>query len=407
MRKQTLPILLLLVSLAMMFGACEDFTSSVDPFIDRVEDERLTSESQVEFLINGVQTRFSTAIDQILVPVELLSDGMYFNTNLPGATYETFAEIDEGDIPIDNSSVHNPTLDLGELRYFADYLVERVGTIDFTDAALKERALYTGYLYGGVARFFIASYFGLTQEEGGGPIENGPFIPSSEMYQLAIDRFTSAAQHTPDEAEKRIAHSMAARCYLFLGDYANARTHAEQGMVDGDEPFQSLNSPESDNYFWQQAGAGRTQAGADHRYKVYIDEDPAEAGRVLIAPVTGNDDSTYYRQDKYPIDASPISHITWQENELMLAELDLRAGNAAGALSRINAVRASHGIGDLAAVDMQTIIVERDKELCFSGIRLIDQRRFDAEYGTWHLGPGSWKYLPIVERERNINPYID
>jgi hypothetical protein len=85
--------------------------------------------------------------------------------------------------------------------------------------------------------------------------------------------------------------------------------------------------------------------------------------------------------------------------------LELRAGNA-NALNRVNNVRASHGIDPLTAVDMQALIVERDKELCFTGVRLADQRRFHSEYQTWHLASDRWQYLPITNNERNINPNI-
>lgn len=407
MKKQSL-IILFLFALALLISACEDFTSSVDPFIDRVKDEQFDVESQVPFLINGVKARFSTAHDMLVVDAELLSDAMFFDSNLPGATYPTFAEIDDGDIQLDNSSVHNPTMDLGELRFFSDNLVERVEGIEFDDASLRQKALFTGYLYGGVARYFIAGYFGLNEEEGGGTIDNGPFIPSNDMYQLAIEKLQAALQQTTDEAEIRLVNSLIARCYLIPGDYSNAQTLAENGMIEGDAPFQSEHSTESDNYFWQQAGGGRTQAGADDRFKAYIDADPAEANRVLLAEVIGNDDSTVYnRQNKYPVQDSPLPNMTWQENELMLAELALRSGNAAGGLAHINAVRASHGISDLAAADMLVLIEERDKELSFTGMRVVDQRRLDSEYSTWHLPAGTWRYLPIVERERNINPNIN
>ncbi len=65
-------------------------------------------------------------------------------------------------------------------------------------------------------------------------------------------------------------------------------------------------------------------------------------------------------------------------------------------------MRASHGIDPLATADLDVLYEERDKELCFTGIRVVDQRRFDK----WHLGPGTWKYFPITQDERNINPNI-
>lgn len=398
--------LLLLLSLVVVWSSCEDYATSVDPLIDRVEDELLTSESQVPFVVNGVKTRFAATQDQLMVMACLLADEFFFDGNLPGASWPQYSEIDLGEITLDNASISNNSLLLGELRFFADDLVRRVGEIDFTNNDLKESALFEGNLYGGIARYLYATYIGLNPNEGGGVIDNGPFIPSNEMYALAIEKFKAALTHTSDGYQQRIANSLLARSYLFKGDYANALTYAQGGMAAGDAPFQGLHNLEANNYFWQQAGAGRTQGGADARFHDYIVADPKEANRVLIEEIKGNDGTTtYYRQAKYPVEASPVTFISWQENELMLAELELRSGNA-NALNRVNNVRASHGIDPLAAVDMRALIVERDKELCFTGVRLADQRRFDSEYQTWHLTPDKWKYLPITNNERNINPNI-
>lgn len=399
--------LLLLLSLLVIWSSCEDYATNVQPLIDKVEDEMLTGESQVPFVINGVKTRFATIHDQLMMMGCLLSDELFFNTNLPGASWPQFSEIDLGQIMIDNNSVTNMSLVLGELRFFADDLVRRVGEITFTDNALKERALYEGNFFSGIARYFYATYIGLSEEQGGGTIDNGPFIPSDQMYDLAIEKFKEALRHTNDAYQVRLTNSLLARSYLFKGDFANALTHAQAGLVSGDEPFQGLHSVEAANYFWIHAGVGRTQGGADFRFQGYIESDPKEANRVIIEALTGNDGTTtYYRQAKYPDQDSPVTFMSWQENELMLAELDLRAGNSGGALNRINSVRASHGIDPLTAADMTVLIQERDKELCFTGVRLPDQRRFNADYNTWHLASGLWQYLPIPDRERSINPNL-
>ncbi len=399
--------LLLLLSLGMAWLSCEDYATNVEPLIDKVADELLTSERQVPFVVNGIKTRFAATQDQLMVMACLLSDEFFFDGNLPGASWPQYSEIDLGEITLDNASVGNMSLLLGELRFYADDLVRRVGEISFTNNDLKESALFEGNLYGGIARYLYATYLGLNPNEGGGVIDNGPFIPSAAMYSLAIEKFNEAIKHTSDGYELRIANSLLARTYLFQGDAANALTAAQNGLTAGDLPFQGLHSLEANNYFWQQAGAGRTQGGADYRFNDYIVTDPQEANRILIEAIKGNDGTTtYFRQAKYPAEASPVTFISWQENELMLAELELRAGNNASALNRVNNVRASHGIDPLATVDMRTIIVERDKELCFTGVRLPDQRRFDAEYQTWHLTPDRWHYLPITDNERNINPNI-
>lgn len=400
MKKQIALLLIFILSSLMMWSSCEDYATSVDPLIDRVEDDRLTSESQVEFVINGVKTRFATTHDVLMMIAGLLSDEMLFDPNIPNATFPTFRDIDEGDITLDNNSVDGPYNGLGELRLFADDMIRRVNEITFTDENLKNQALFNGYLFGGIARYLYGAYFGLTQEQGGGVIDAGPFIPSNEMFNMAIEKFQQALNYA-DDAQKRVINSLIARVYLQMGDFANVQSFAQNGMVDGDAPFVSQHNILSDNYFWQQAGAGRTQAVVASRFFDYITEDPAEAARVQLDEVMGNNDSLYYRQGKYMTEASPINFMSWQENELMLAECEIRAGGTG--LARINAVRASHGIADLAAADMNVLIVERDKELFVTGARVLDQRRLDSEFGTWHLPAGTWKYFPITERERNIN----
>jgi hypothetical protein len=88
-----------------------------------------------------------------------------------------------------------------------------------------------------------------------------------------------------------------------------------------------------------------------------------------------------------------------QENELILAEIAIREGQAAPALARINAVRSSHGLDAMPSATLDSIYVERDKELFCTGMRLIDQRRFNK----WHLAQGTWKFLPISSSERETN----
>lgn len=400
--------LFLLIAAFLLLIACEDYVTDVDPLIDAVENERLDAESQVNFLISGVQTQFAEVQGAISCLSGDLSDELIYSANLQGASFPSFQEIDEGDIQLDNNSVDGVFNNLGELRLFADDLVERTGRINFSDEALKNKALFTGKFYGAIARYFYACYFGLNPEQGGGVIDNGPFIPSADLYNQALDLFTEALTYATDN-DVKITHTLMARTSMYKGDYAGAAGHAAQGLAEGDAPFQALYSTTWDNYWWGFAGAGRTQLGADFRFIEYIKADPNEANRIVIVPTAALDTTliapynTYYRQDLYPEQTSPMNVATWQENNLMLAELALRGHGSGDALALVNAVRASHGIDPLAAVDLDVIYTERDKELFTTGARLNDQRRF----GKWHLPAGKWQYLPITRRERNNNPNID
>ena len=98
----------------------------------------------------------------------------------------------------------------------------------------------------------------------------------------------------------------------------------------------------------------------------------------------------------------------------MLAELAIRNSDNPTALTLINAVRASHGVSDMTDEIVQAdfegdylsmLYTERDKEFCFTGLRGMDQIRFDK----WHKADESivWKWMPISQQERNGNPNFD
>ena len=397
--------LILTLALLIILNSCDNYVTDIDPLIDQVEDDRLTSESEIPFVIKGVKLRFARTHGRLMMLGDLLSDALIFDYRVPRASSSNYDDINKGYILTDNGSVAGSERYVGQLRFYSDDLVRRVSEINFKDTELKNETMYVGYFFGGLARYYYASYFGLTENEGGGCIDASPFIASTEMYDLAIDKFKSALDYTTDAYEQRVTNSLIARCYLFKGDYNNAQTYAQNGLVEGDAPFQALHEVESDwNDYWASSGQGRPSTVTDWRFNDYVTADPTEATRIPLVPILGNDwVTTFYLQDKYPVRESPVDVIRWQENEFMLAELELRAADAAGALTRINNVRASHGIAPLASVDMNVLIEERDKELFVTGIRLIDQRRFDI----WHLAEDTWRYLPITDSERNSNPNIN
>ena len=360
-----------------MFTSCDSYVEGVDEPIDTIGDDLLNNEAQVSFVITGIQSRFSTTYDQLGVHAGGLSDELFFDRRVPNATFGSFQEMDEGDIFFANASNDGVYNDLGELRFFSDDLLRRLSEITFEDADLQREAQFIGNFYGGVARYFFAAYFGLTQREGGGVITDdpdnpGPFIPSDQMYALALDKL-NAARGFADEYHTRVINTLVARIHLFQGNFGEARSAANAGLQDGDAAFESLHTLENNNYWWQEAGVGRHQWVVDYRYKVYVDEDPAEANRIQLAEIVGIDDppTTFYHQDRYLV-STPLPFATWQENVLMLAELDLRGGDAGEALGRINAVRASHGLSDLNAADMAVLMLEREKELFTMGLHLPD-----------------------------------
>ena len=391
--------------------ACEDYVTSVDPFIDRVEDAVLDREDQVNFLVIGVQDAAAFCIDDLFIAADGLSDQLFFTRAVRNATYPTYEQIDLGDILLDNNSIDAAYTPLHRFRKYADTLIARIDRITFKDESIKKNGLYNAYLYGGLARYFSATYFGLTKESGGDAINRSAIIPSAQLYNLAIDKWKNALNFAATDAQKRLVNSLIARAYLFKGDYANAATYAKDGMKNGDPVFDAKYNTLNDNNYRVQAGELRSQFVLTQRMVDYVTKDPKEANRIPFkkASLATGATGTFYYQYKYKLDAGTglitgIPLMTWQENNLMLAELILRGAATGDALALVNEVRASHQIDPLTEITLNdpskpSIVEERDKELCFQGMRLPDQRRF----GIWHL-PGKWQYLPIPEGERNENP---
>lgn len=400
-------IVLLGLAALLTFTGCKDFVQNIDPPTDSTEDKNLNSEQEIDFLMNGVKAKFATTYSELTCLAGGLSDELVYDPNFPGATFPQFYEIEVGNIKLNNTSIENAIDNLGSLRLHADTLVGRARIVKFTDPNLQSLALSTGFLYGGLARYLWASYFGLNENNGGGVINSGPFIPSSAMYDLAIKYLDSAAHYGQGDVNP-IAFSLIAKIHMIEGRYAEASAAAQNGMSLIDKPFQAKFSKESVNFWYNNAGKGRTQFLVNRRYLDYTSQDGREIRRIPFANTQGV--GNYIYQAKYFEDKTPIIVMSWQENTLMRAEVAWRDYlkskdelDSTTAMDYVNEVRASHELDPLAVpLTLDEIFNERDKELFCTGTRLIDQRRS----GKWHLSNSAWHYLPITQNERTRNPNL-
>jgi starch-binding outer membrane protein, SusD/RagB family len=392
---------LLIVPCFALLTSCNDYVTDLDAFIDVIEDSELDSPDRVPFLITGVRQQLSYTMDDMFVNVAGLSDEFIFDLRTPTAVFPQFGEIDNGYPLLTNYQVENINTNIGLLRLVSDDLLRRIAPMQNLEATLRTQAEFVGNFHGGLARFFGATYLGLERNMGGAPIDAGPFVPSNELYGLAVQKMEAALPHA-DTYQQRVVHSAIAKAYLYRGDYPAAATHAAQGLTEGDAPYQALYTLQDPNYFDIEAGSQRNQYTAAPRFQAYVDADPAEANRLPLRPIEGGG-LTFYVQMKYPGPSAPLNVVSWQENNLVLAELIVRGAASGDAAALINAVRASHDIGPLAGpVTLDIIYEERDKELFLTGARLPDQRRFDR----WHLADDTWRFIPIDQRERDHNPNL-
>lgn len=430
--KRLFIVLLLVVGLAGV-QSCSDYVQGVDPRQDLIQDAALNDPAQVPFLVQGVQRQFVRVYAQTNTLVGGLSDELIFDTRVPNATFPTFQDLDNGLPLLDNNSVNNNWAVMGQAYFTSQNLLERVGKIDFgSSTANKNLALFNAYLYGGLIRHMYAAYYGLKEQQGGGVINGGPFIPSVALTDSALNYLNLALGVAANDLQRRQVNTVIAKVNLADGRYAAARTAAQNGLKSGDAALSALYEQATiANQWYFDAGMGRAQYVPNSRYAAYVAADKDEgvvlpgtvSGGVFTVPGTTETDLqnysntrrivlygpftssglTYHVQGKYPNQGSPAPVVTWQENELILAETALRVSNSeSAALTSVNAVRSFYKLSPRTTTNLDSVYIERDKTLFGMGQRLIDQRRFNK----WHLGATTWRYMPIGLPERSANPNL-
>jgi hypothetical protein len=419
---------------AMALPACQNYVQGIQPLQDVIQDDALNSPAQIPFSVQGVQRRLTDYYSQMTTIAGGLSDELIFDNRVPNATFPTFLDLDLGLPQLDNNSVNNSWLSLGQFRFLADNLIERALKTDFgTNTVQRNNALYQGYLHAGLARYFYAAYFGFRQREGHGIINNGPLIPAAAMMDSALAMYNLALQNAGTDLQRRILNSLIAKANLAESRFPAARAAAQNGLRRGDPSFDALYSAATvSNQWFFDAGRNRSQFVPNPRFVDYVRADSLE-GRLVPGATAGGsftatgfantpDDAalaalnttrrlnfigplvtgglSYVIQLRYPNQSSPVPITSWQENELMLAETALRVANdATVALTNVNNVRTAIGLAARTVTNLDSVYIERDKQLFGTGTRLLDQRRFNR----WHLPAQTWWVLPIGQPERNVN----
>jgi starch-binding outer membrane protein, SusD/RagB family len=408
-------LLLLLCLTAHLCVACTAFVQNIAPSPYGLTEEFVNTEEQVPALIVGVQGNFDQSYGSLSLTGSMLSDELFTNFALVSAGLNVFSTTDGSNfssVRLNNRAFETEYAKVAKVRLLADTLLTRLSAISFgageKSQRLRDEAFYTAYFYGAAARYLLATNFGLRQDGGGGgTINNSAFIPSGELYRDALARLDSAKRYTAEGSpERRILETFIARIYLLTAQYASAEAAAGRGMRASDRPLNAVFARDNDPFYnlfnpWisYYNRNPNNEAFTDKRFPDYIAQDSLEARRVRVLRrnVSG---MTLYNQGRYTRNDSPIPFLTWQENELMLAECKIRRG--VSGLEHINRVRAFYGLKALETATLETIITERDKELFCTGMRLPDQRRFNR----WHLDAGTWQYLPIPQSERDLNPNL-
>ncbi len=432
MKTRITPGLVLGAVLATTLAGCGDESIFDVKNPGQILDDDLNTAAGVRSLVTGMSADFSVGYDNLSFTTAILSDeivgsGSYFSTG----RYRRGLFDSE-----DSNGFWNS---VQRARWVAEGGLIRMQGIEgyqFEGNAETARA----YLFAGLANRWFGENFCETvfsqpySDENPGPggeTDPGTAMPRDAAFQRAIPLLERAIQHgnsagTPDVATA--AEGALAQIYLGLGDMSNAVAHAAR--VPTDFVFAaaySSNSPRETSQIWNETH-GRHEISAWMTLAGTVGEgDPRTPWTDCSDPAAGcpsgngaDGTTTHYRQEKYSTRDDDIPLVKGTEMRLIEAEAALVAGDLAGAMAKINAVRAhfeldaleSDGtIGSITGGDggganptsmsgWDILDRERHLTLWLEGRRLWDLHRWDHP----HLDGGGVVYKATVARRASCLP---
>ncbi len=301
-------------------------------------------------------------------------------------------------------------------RWTADNALRLVQDV-WTDEQVPDRAelIARAAAYSGYSHILLGEGFCSAAVDG------GPELQPAEIFGLAEDRFTTAIDAAataglPDIRDMALVGR--ARARLNLGDGTGAAADARQVPVDFVKVanYNTASARSSNHVFrWNNRFLW---ASVDEVF--YGDLEfggvPDPRVEVVNSGLTGADAfSTVYMQTKYPTESSPIPIATWEEAQLIIAEVE----GGQTAVDIINDLHARAGLpafaGGTEAEIQAHVREERRRELFLEGHHIYDIIRYGIPLtpppgtpypikgGTY----GSTTCLPLPEIERQNNPNID
>jgi hypothetical protein len=416
------PARLATFGLLALFLACnsQDLLTVTDPDVAR--PDALQGAGALPAQRAGAVGNFGVAYNGGAADVEqvhlsaLLSDE-FINTE----TFPTRIEIDQRAMTLPNTSLIGTFFDLTRARSFADLAIDnyRLSAKTAGDSAgFPEVLSLSGLSY----ILFAENYCGgvpVSKQNADGSFTFGPAESTNTLLDSAISKFNQALavpQATILTATfKQLAQVGKGRALLDQGKYPEAAL-AVAGVL---TTFQynythSETTPRQNNGTWSltssvarfgeadaEAGIGLPYQSDGNLKKTTGLVDPRVADSVANRAGQGNkgfDGTTVqWVQAKYPLRSSVVTIADGVEARLIEAEASLNAGDAAGALTTLNALRSNaallalrgYGATSLppltlqatAAAQQDQLFKERAYWLYLTSHRLGDLRRLIRQYG--------------------------
>lgn len=394
----------------------------VDP-VDRVPAEGLTVPANAELLVNGAIADFECAYGAYValsgVTGGELMDATQTASRWPAERRDfsnTANQIQYGTSGCTGLGIYIP---LSTARWSAENILtalqgwtdQELADLTFDRQELMAKAAaYAGYTYVLLGEGFCSMAIDLSAE-----------MTPDEVFQLAVARFATAitaAQAAGDTDILNMARVGLARAYLNLDQGADAVTAAQAvpaGFVYSAETSSDFSI--RNNRIFSQNGPpplGGTALSVAPAYQTYLHFGEADP-RVSVSGYirTNNDGTDLYYQQKYGALDDPLPLATYDEAQLIIAEVQL----GATAVTIINNFHAAAGLTPFASTDdveiLDHVIEERRAVLWLEGHRFNDIERhnltLDPAAGTTYrkgLTYGSARCFPLPDIEIRNNPNI-
>ncbi len=396
----------------------------------RILDDDLNTAQGVRSLVTGMSADFSASYDDLSFTTARLSDeivgsGSYFSTG----RYRRGL--------FDSEDSNGFWAGVQRARWVSEAGLIRMRNIEgyqFDGNPETARA----HLFGGLANRWFGENFCQVifsqpyDDENPGPageVDTGDAMERDAAFRRAIALLDRAIQNASGDSEiVNAAEGGLAQVYMGLGDFSNAVAHSTK--VPTDFVFAaaySSNSSRETSQIWNEThgrhevSAWMTLAGTVGAGDPRTPWTDCSAEGSGCPSGNGADGQTiHFRQDKYPTRDDDIPLVKGTEMRLIEAEAALMAGDLAGAMAKINEMRAHHGLdplesdgtigsitgGDGGGANMTSMsgwdILDRERHLTLwlEGRRLWDLHRWDHP----HLDGGGVVYEATVARRASCMP---
>jgi starch-binding outer membrane protein, SusD/RagB family len=408
--------------LAATFGACDALDRALNVEApDRVDASDMSHPQNAGLLVSGAIADFDCALGGYIVSAGLLGNELR-DASITAARHPLDSRnIDDSSPYATNACTGSPT---GVYRPISTAIWTTNNALarltEWTDAEVANRtnliaqaAAYSGYAHILMGEGFCSSVI----------TELGPEVQPAQIFQVAIERFTTAIQAATSANNADMRHMALlgrARANINLGRKTEAAADARALLASAPQYVKNATASAASSRRWNRIGAEFFSGfiTVEPSYRELMVQGVPDT-RVLTNPTTnGHDNRTMvWVVAKYGSTRSaenrtrPVPIATWREAHLIIAE----AEGGQEAVNRINVLRAHHNLpayeGGSAAEIQAQIVDERARELYLEGHHLGDLRRFNipstpAPGSAYHNGGiyGSIRCFPLPAVEKNNNP---